>query len=160
MSVIWDFYSVLERFTHVGPLGERNTEAENQHFTIKRININVKTPSLDLVQLGLTHMADQAKTAMSFSSGYFLVSLNWTVRQQLIGNWEYRRSMVLLEHVDDIMLYRDGDEEYYWDVATWLAEYSEYEVTEWRAEGKKEAWRVRRDRGLKVPENFDELSRS
>ncbi|KAI4949498.1 hypothetical protein J4E91_005237 [Alternaria rosae] len=157
-QLVWDFYGIFQRFTRVGPLGERENDNENRQISIKTISINVETPSPDLVQLGLIHMSDQADNAMSFTSRYFLECLNWTVRQQLKGNWEYIQNITLLEHVDDIVLYHDGNEIHRWDVAAWLAKYPEEEMIKWRPDGKKEAWRKRKQRGLKVPEDFNDPS--
>ena len=157
--MVWGFYGIFNRFTHVGPLGERKSDSEHRQISIRTISINVETPSPDLAQLGLIHMSAQADAAMSVTSRYFLVCLNWTIQQQLEGNWEYIRGITLLEHVDHVLIYHDGNEIHRWDVAACLAEYPEDEMIRWRPQGKKEAWCRRKQRGLKVPEDFTDPAR-
>jgi len=157
--VVWDFYSIFNRFAFVGPLGGRKNDCGSRHISTRTISINVETPSPDLAQLGLIDMSAQADTAMSFTSRYFLECLNWTIRQQLKGNWEYIRNITLLEHVDHVLIYHDGNEIHRWDVAACLAEYPEDDMIKWRPAGKKEAWCRRKQRGLKVPEDFKDPAR-
>ena len=68
--------------------------------------------------------------------------------------------MVFFEHVDEIVIYHDRVEMDRWDVAVHLAEYPELRASQWKPDCRRESWRLRKCRGLKVPEEYSHMGNS
>lgn len=144
--------AVLERFVRVGPAGEVENEFEHKHFTAKCMKIDFQTPpDIPLERLGspisgrgffggdknsrgrvldpdvlARFVADDLRDMLTVQDG---PALNY--------------SEILFEHLDELVLFRDGKEFERWDIAEQLRD---LEDREWM---KEYTWQIRRGRGLK-----------
>jgi hypothetical protein len=149
--VYWQIYSLLVRFIRVGPLGERTRHDEHHHFIIKTLDINVETPpGIDPSRFGSPAQSGGHRNIEdTVLSPEYLANFLDSLLHGLVHGW-FDYGKVLFEHVDEVRLSMDGQEKVKMDVAEKLREYPE------QSEGivayKKEVWRLRKERGLKVLE--------
>jgi hypothetical protein len=145
------------------PLGERTRDDENHHVTVKVLNFNVETPArIDPARFGRPALADGGRRGVDvsvLSPDYLVVFIEQLVHNlmdhklvdhnSLMDGW-FHYGKVLFEHVDEVRVSKDGQERPRFDVAKRLKEYPELE--EDVVAYTKEAWRLRKERGLKVLE--------
>ena len=149
--VYWQIYSLLVRFIRVGPLGERTRNDEHHHFTTETLNINVETPpGIDPSRFDRPALCGGRRdTEDSVLSPEYLTNFLGRLLHGLVHGW-FNYGKVLLEHVDEVRLCMDGEEKFKIDVAERLKEY--LEKLDGTMAYKKEVWRLREGRGLKVLE--------
>ena len=157
----WQLYAVLERFIRAGPGGETEDTDTHLHITAKTIHINVETPPLEE---GLRFGPPKSKFRtrrerevggdvldpeylVRFVSGYLAGLLKPHGRE-----W-FQYGAILFEHVDEIVVCKDGVEVMREDVAECLKETffdDRYFSAEDLREYKRKTWELRKARGLKV----------
>ncbi|KAH7079507.1 hypothetical protein FB567DRAFT_595504 [Paraphoma chrysanthemicola] len=170
IAIRWQIYSILERFVRVGPRGETNDEHAHHHITVKTININVETPAgVDLALFDLPMkfpFSTQRNPETVLSPVYLARFVAWNIEEVLqttgypegllpAGHHEwFRYGAVFFEHVDCVVVRLDGKVLMERDVAECLKNaggFKEKHLSKQDlAEYKRETWKVRRERGLRV----------
>lgn len=162
----WQIYSILERVIKVGPLGElsgKGAENEHRHVTVKTIDINIETPSgIDASRFGApvsgifrrrnTDIEDSVLDPKYLAD---VISRNITDLLVCTNHEWFNYAKVLYEHVDTVVVRLDGEASMRLDVAEWLEwvdGFQEHHLSKVAlGEYKAKAWKLRRERGLKVP---------
>ena len=154
-AMSWQVYAVLERFVKVGPAGDIEGRSVNKHFTVKCMRIDFQTPA------GVPH--DRLGPPLSGSSSfggrkdvrgrvldpgyladYVAKDLGCMLRLS-DGTW-FRCGQILYEHLDELVLYKDGKEFRRWDIAEQLRNLEDSSSVK---KYRPLAWQKRRERGLK-----------
>ena len=130
-------------------MGERTRANERKHFTVKTLNINVETPpGIDPSRLGFPKLLSGRKGIKDsvLDPEYITQVLKRLLNNLVYGWFDYGK--VSFEHVDEVCLGKDGEAVWKADVAERLRDYPgpDEEMDAY----KKEAWRLRKERGLKV----------
>lgn len=160
-AIGWNLYAVLERFLRVGARGETHDEDTHMHVTANCIRIDVQTPAgVAAERFGgprsgrLRRQKGEDETMLD--PGYLASFVEENLGDLLTGgNFEwFVYGRILYEHVGEIVVCKDGVEVRRWDVAEQLRELGNIPERHYSAEQlrwyKESAWRVRRERGLKV----------
>ncbi|KAF3009548.1 hypothetical protein E8E13_005443 [Curvularia kusanoi] len=164
----WQLYAVLERFLSAGVGGETKNADTGLHITAKRICIDVQTPAgieeerFALPRTGHHRRRDVEKGVVNYyvlDPKYLANFVNGHLDGLLRPNcreW-FQYGQILFEHVDEVVVCKDGVEVAKWDVAECL-EGREINDRYFSAEDmrkyKLKAWELRKSRGLKVPERY------
>ena len=159
----WQIYAVLERFIRAGFSGETECRNTHKHITAKRINIDIQTPpDVSPERFGRPangyprrRRKEEPKTVLD--PDYLAGFVRGNLGGLMVGlNYEwFNYGQILYEHLDEIVLCKDGVEIERWDVAERLKNVvpESHLSREKLAEYKEEAWALRRARGLKVLDN-------
>lgn len=163
-AILWQFYSILERFIRVGPVHEQSASCKDKHITIKQLNINVESPpGVSPDRLGPPRTRHYRRRELSLQRDVLdpeilarTIGSDACIGGLLNGNnheW-FHYGKILFEHVDDILVMRDGHKVDSFDVARKLQVVDDlgerYVTPQQLAEYKAFAWRVRKERGLRV----------
>lgn len=157
----WQLYAVLERFIRVGPGGETEDKDTHLHVTVKTVRINVQTRPLEEgLQFGPPRSGHRRRRERGLGGDVldpaYLVQF---VKGQLCGLLKdqtrvwFHYGTILYEHVDEVVVCKDGVEVMREDVAECLKETffdDRYFSAEDLREYKRKTWELRRARGLKV----------
>jgi hypothetical protein len=158
----WQLYAVLERFIRVGTGGKIEHTDTHLHVTAKTVRINVQTPPLEEgLQFGPPKSGYRRRRETGLGGDVldpaYLVQF---VRNQLTGllkpqashEW-FQYGTILYEHVDEVVVCKDGVEMMREDVAECLKGtfiVDRYFSAEDMREYKRNTWKLRKSRGLKV----------
>jgi len=162
-AIGWQIYSILERFIKAGPGGELENKDEHRHIVVKTLDINIETPpDVDPARFGPPksgyggrqshremHVLDPA-----YLTAFVAGDISGLLRS---GHHEwFRYGMILYEHVDSIVIRKDGEEMSRLDVAERLRDVGGFQErhisAQMLAEYKEGTWEKRRERGLRVLE--------
>jgi hypothetical protein len=160
-AIDWQTYSILERFIKAGPVGEVSESHENRHMSVKKLVINVETPpDVDAALLQPPRSTSFNRSLVGdltvLDPRYLAEHISRNMKNLLSsGDYEwFSYGKILFEHVDTISIHMDGEELSTFDVAEELRDaggfQERYITPETLADYKKEAWEMRRGRGLKV----------
>jgi hypothetical protein len=154
-AMSWQVYAVLERFIKVGPASEVRDTNTNKGFTAKCMKIDFQTP------VGIPHerMGPPLSGHGSFGgrknapgrvldSGYLADYVAKDLSCMLTfseGTW-FSCGKILYDHLDELVLYKDGNEFRRWDIAEQLRD---LEDTRSVKKYKALTWQKRRERGLR-----------
>ena len=157
----WQLYAVLERFIRVGPGGETDDKDTHLHLTVKTVRIDVQTPPLEEgLQFGPPKTGRRGRRARALGGdvldpAYLVQFVGGHLRGLLkdqTREW-FQYGTILYEHVDEIVVCKDGVEMIREDVAECLKETfieDRYFSAEDLREYKRKTWELRKSRGLKV----------
>lgn len=157
----WQLYAVLERFIRAGPDGETEDPDTHLHVTVKTVRINVQTPPLkEGLQFGPPRSGRRGRRERALGGdmldpAYLVQFVGRHLRGLLkdqIHEW-FQYGTILYEHVDEIVVCKDGVEVMREDVAEGLKETfvnDRYFSAEDLREYKRKTWELRKARGLKV----------
>lgn len=154
-------YAVLERFIRVGPGGETGSATTHRHVTVGCLRFDVQTTpnvvnkrfgvSLDLDHW-LTDGAGEDVLYPEFLAGRINGMVGLLLTDVLHG-W-FSCGKILYEHVDEVVVCRDGVQLMSWDIAEFLRAAMWFPGHEGSKEQfekyKEDTWRVREERGLKA----------
>lgn len=154
-AMSWQVYAVLERFVKVGPAGEVEDENVNKHFTARYMKIDFQTPP----GVPQDRLIEPLSGRGSFGGrknvrggvldpGYLAdyVAYDLIRMLRLSGGTWFSCGKILYEHLNELVLYKDGREFQRWDVAEQLRN---LEGSESVNKYKARTWQMRRERGLK-----------
>jgi hypothetical protein len=139
-------------------------ENEHSHMTVKTIDINIETPSDVDPSLFAgpscyrrRHSDDDLETSV-LDPEYLVDFINRDINALMHGDHEwFQYGKILFEHVDTVVVSRDGVEMHKYDVAESLGAAGgfkeKYISEEMLKEYKTATWEKRRERGLKVLED-------
>lgn len=161
----YQLYEILNRFIRDGPAGKVRDEEMSKHVTAKCIRINVLTPEEVPKEKFVGPLSGPRvwRRGRDVQGGvldpHFLADFVWNQLGALLRS-EYRDffqyGKILFEHVDEIVLCKDGAELKRWNVAECLQAVSveeRYISRDQMSAYKQEVWQMRRARGLKVLED-------
>ncbi|KAL1653342.1 hypothetical protein SLS61_004219 [Didymella pomorum] len=154
-AMSWQVYAVLERFIKVGPAGEIEGRSVNKHFTVKCMKIDFQTPpGIPQERLGPPLSGSSSFGGRKDTRGRVLdpIYLADYVAHDLgcmlwfsKDTW-FSCGQILYEHLDELVLHKDGKEFQRWDIAEQLRNLEDSSsVRKYRPL----AWQKRRERGLK-----------
>jgi hypothetical protein len=159
----WQMYSILERFIKVGPVGETGDTDAHRHVSVKTLNINVETPQ----DVDPWRFAPPTTSSSRRDDGGAETVLSPTYLAEFVARnmadllrdgdaeW-FSYGKILYEHVDEIVITRDGKPVRTLDVAERLKDvggFQERFVTKENLEEyKRLTWEERGKRGLRVLE--------
>ncbi|KAL1601638.1 hypothetical protein SLS60_006553 [Paraconiothyrium brasiliense] len=158
----WQLYAVLERFIKAGARGETGSPNTHMHVTAKCIRIDVQTPLVFGVERFGEWPSDVSGRRKSEGGNHvlepdYLVAFVLSHLNGLLGGLDYewfKYGQILFEHVDLIVVCKDGVEETRLDVATMLKELGDISdrrsYLEQFGNYKEDTMRLRKERGLKV----------
>jgi hypothetical protein len=160
-AMSWQIYSVLERFIKAGPRGETESADTNRHFTAKCIRIDVQTPEgIAAEQFGLPvsrrYRGRNKEVEVHVLDPEYLSQFVKDDLNGLLGGYDsewFSYGKILLEHLDEIVLCKDGVEFMRWDIAERLRDRevgTRYLSKEGIQKYKEETWKLRKARGLRV----------
>lgn len=164
-AMSWNIYSILERFFKVGPTGKRHDADEHKHVTIKTLDINIETPEnvdpsrFKAPQSG-NHLRRQNNEDVqdpvldpTYLANFIGGNIQWMI---YMGESAEGYGKIFHEHLDQIIVRKDGEEVANWDIAEifrdltakkWYRHESET-IEQWKARTAEK----RRERGLRVLE--------
>ncbi|KAF3045968.1 hypothetical protein E8E12_009341 [Didymella heteroderae] len=157
----WQIYAVLERFIRAGTNAEMRTPDAHLHVTARTIRVDVQTPpGVDPRRFTRRPRSGYGRRMQNNGADVldpeFLASY---VKGQVGGllrsashEW-FTYGQILYEHLDEVIVCKDGTEIGRWDVAECLDARqveSKYFSREEMEEYKRKAWELRRSRGLKM----------
>lgn len=159
----WQIYSILERFIKAGPVGKLSDEDAHthRHIAVKTIDINIETPpDVDPSTFGgplsdnYLDFHQQNQTAV-LCPEYLADFIAQNVNELLCGGnkelFDYGK--ILYEHVDFIVISRDGEEVRTLDVAVRLKNLGGFEERHLSKKALEEykvaIWAKRKERGLR-----------
>jgi hypothetical protein len=157
----WQIYAILERFIKAGTRGEMDDEKEHNRMTVKTIDINIETPpDVDPSLFAgpscyrRRHSDDDLETSV-LDPEYLVDFINRDISALMHGDHEwFQYGKILFEHVDTVVVRRNGVEMHKYDVAESLGAAGgfkeKYISEEMLKEYKTATWEKRRERGLKV----------
>ncbi|KAJ4377593.1 hypothetical protein N0V83_000420 [Neocucurbitaria cava] len=136
----WQIYSILERFIRAGPTGNGTAADEHRHIAVKTLNINVET----LADIDPARFGPHLINFLEGNIGSLLYGTN--------HEW-FEYGQILYEHVDEVVVLKDGEELRRFDVAAMLESVVSIDkyLTQERLDSYKEStWMARRKRDLKA----------
>ena len=162
-ALSWQVYGMLERVLRVGPMQRRGCSNEHHHVVVKVLNVDIETPpGVDASRFGGPiggssrrrdvrgdHVLDP-EFLVNFIGGN-MGGLLYSENRE----W-FKYGQMLYEHMDDIVLCKDGVQRCRWAVDGALRVRkveTKYFSSDDLDKYKVEAWEVRRTRGLKVLES-------
>jgi len=129
-EIVWLFYELLERFLHVGPVGQRkegNEEKKYKYFTIKTLDIDVITPDQSTPYLetgyGLPRLISprdlprKDTKADEYACGLCSLMRNRIYSLLYMGYHTAEYGTLLYERIGKIRILLDGEVEQEWDIA-------------------------------------------
>ncbi|KAF1847978.1 uncharacterized protein K460DRAFT_403289 [Cucurbitaria berberidis CBS 394.84] len=163
----WQIYGVLERFIRAGPIGHCTERNDHRHVAVKTLNINIETPpDIDASRFleaprtvqwrHYSNPVDDDDDKDVLDPDYLVDFIRGRLYGLLNGSdheW-FSYGKILYEHVDEVVMKKDGVQIRRFDVAKMLRNVQGLEeryVTKKQLRKYKEmVWRVRKERGLKV----------
>ncbi|KAJ4347810.1 uncharacterized protein N0V89_009180 [Didymosphaeria variabile] len=158
----WQLYAVLERFIKTGAHGETGCPDTHMHVTAKCIRIDVQTPlGFGVERFGEPPSDVYGRRKMEggihvLEPDYLADFVEAHVIKLLAGmdyEW-FTYGQILFEHVDLVVVCKDGVEHRRCDVAERLRDLGHIPGRRFSAEQlrryKEDTWQVRKERGLKV----------
>lgn len=154
-AMSWQVYAILERFVKVGPAGEVTGRDMNKHFTAKCIRIDFQTPAgVSREKLGPPLSGHDSFGGRKDTRGRVLDPMylaDYVAHDLECMLWFskdtwFRCGQILYEHLDKLILYKDGKEFQRWDIAEQLRNLEESSSVK---RYRPLAWQRRRERGLK-----------
>lgn len=158
----WQIYAVLERFLRAGTNAEMRTPDAHLHVTAKTIRVDVQTPP------GIDPKRFSPRPRSAFAGRRGRVEGADTLDPAFLTNcvkgriggllssssyeW-FTYGQILYEHLDEIIVCKDGTEIARWDVAECLHGRhveSKYFSPQEMETYKQKAWELRKLRGLRV----------
>ncbi|CAO2647300.1 Nn.00g082220.m01.CDS01 [Neocucurbitaria sp. VM-36] len=164
-AVGWQIYSILERFIRVGPTRICTEVDAHRHIVIRTLNINIETPpDVDVARFchprsglgGWYRNTERDNDKDTLDPDYLASFIIGNISGLLSGvhhEW-FEYGQILYEHVDEVVILKDGEKLETFDVANMLQAVvgQEKYLTQQRLDTYREfAWRVREERGLVVP---------
>ena len=157
----WQLYAVLERFMRAGPGGETEDTDTHLHVTAKTVRIDVQTPPLEEGLLFGPPRSGHMRRRESGLGGdvldpAYLVQFVTGHLRGLLKNQDrewFQYGTILYEHVDEVVVCKDGVEVMREDVAECLKGTfidDRYFSAEDLRKYKQNTWELRKSRGLKV----------
>lgn len=157
----WQLYAVLERFMRAGPGGETEDTDTHLHVTAKTVRIDVQTPPLEEGLLFGPPRSGHRRRRESGLGGDVLdpaypVQFVTGHLRGLLKNQDrewFQYGTILYEHVDEVVVCKDGVEVMREDVAECLKGTfidDRYFSAEDLRKYKQNTWELRKSRGLKV----------
>lgn len=161
-AMSWQVYAILERFIKVGPASEVEDDEMHKHITAKCIRIDFQTPAgvpkdkfvKPLSGHGVFGSRKEKRGGV-LDPGYLAEYVAGDLGRMLntSGDTWFSCGQILYEHLDELVLYRDGTEFQRWDVAEQLGSLKDYPKSPGSVRDYKAyAWQARRARGLKCLE--------
>lgn len=160
----WQIYAVLERFIRAGTNAEMRTPDAHLHVTAKTIRVDVQTPpEIDLKRFSprprsaLTGRRGLVEGADTLDPAFLAAYVTRQIRGLLTSSsyeW-FTYGQILYEHLNKIIVCKDGTEIARWDVAECLHGRhveSRYFSPQEMETYKQKAWELRKSRGLHVPD--------
>lgn len=161
-AIGYQLYEILDRFVKFGAVGETADSKFSKHVTAKHINIDLLTPEGVPLDKFVEPMSrpNPRRLRRDVQGGvldprYLVRFISSQLTCLLTGyGWAwFQYGKLLFEHMNEIVLSRDGVESKRWDIAECLQTLTvdeRYVSREGLVAYKDEAWKSRRARGLKV----------
>ncbi|KAJ4335330.1 hypothetical protein N0V95_008935 [Ascochyta clinopodiicola] len=161
-AMMYQLEEIVRHFIKNGAVGQTSDSAFSKNVTVKCVNIDILTPK-DVPQeqfvgpLSSVRVAHQDRDVQggilrpSYLANFIKNSLGALLMEDRY-TW-FAHGKLLLEHADELVLFKDGIEFKRWDVAKCLQTRTVIErdvSSEEMRVYKDKTWQIRRARGLKV----------